>query len=282
MFLSILTTTYNRAHCLEKLANSIIEQTPSTLGMIEWIVVDDGSRDDTEALVNRLINKYQQLFSIQYVFQANQGKHSAINTGVGLCRGEYVMIIDSDDWLVPNALERLIDDVSKSQSVVTAFLYGNNPHQFAQPYYDVNEYLGLEGDKAVVFRKHVLQSYPFPVFKHELFVTESVIWNRIMDAEPIRCINVTVTTGEYLADGLSSQYLSLLAQNPQGVMALVETNMGLKGFGLNVLKQTAYHFSVVLSMPRCCFVLKEYRFWKSLLLIVSSYYVAFKRRVRKR
>lgn len=146
----------------------------------------------------------------------------------------------------------------------------------------MNEYLGLDGDKALVFRKHALQSHPFPVFKHERFVTESVVWNRIMDTEPIRCINITVTTGEYLVDGLSSQYLSLLAQNPQGVMALVKTNMSLKGFGLNVLKQAAYHFSVVLSMPRCCSVLKKYPLLKSVLLIVSSYYVAFKRRVRKR
>ncbi|MDE1330732.1 glycosyltransferase family 2 protein [Vibrio aestuarianus] len=282
MFLSIITATYNRAHYLERLANSIIEQSSSALSMIEWIVIDDGSQDETKSLVHRLINKYQHLLSIQYEFQANQGKHSAINTGVGLCRGEYVMIIDSDDLLVSGALERLIKDVSESQSVVTAFLYGNNQHQFAQSYYDVNEYLGLKGDKALVFRKHVLQSHPFPVFKHERFVTESVVWNRIMDAEPIHCINVTVTTGAYLTDGLSSQYLSLLSNNPRGVMALVETNMGLKEFGLNVLKQTAYHFSTVVSMPRCFSLLKKYPLFKSSLLIVSSYYVAFKRRARKR
>lgn len=86
VFLTIFTPTYNRAHFLPRLFKSIVEQEFSNL---EWIIVDDGSTDNTKEVVQKLINQkeyFKKDFPIIYRFQENGGKHRAINTGVELAK----------------------------------------------------------------------------------------------------------------------------------------------------------------------------------------------------
>mgnify|MGYP003214151433 CR=1 FL=1 len=103
MKLTVFTPTYNRAYILGKLYESLCRQ---TAGDFEWIVVDDGSTDGTEALVRGWSSMAP--FSLRYVRQANGGKHRAINRGVREARGELFFIVDSDDYLADNAVERVL------------------------------------------------------------------------------------------------------------------------------------------------------------------------------
>lgn len=83
MYLTIFTPTYNRAYILKNLYDSLCEQTSKDF---EWLIVDDGSSDNTEDLIRSFINEGRIL--IRYFKQANAGKHIAINNGIRNAAGD--------------------------------------------------------------------------------------------------------------------------------------------------------------------------------------------------
>ena len=102
---TIFTPTYNRAYTLQRVFDSLLGQTLKTEDgrpVFEWLIVDDGSTDDTAALVREFEARAD--FPLRYVAQANKGKHVAINRGVELARGELFIIADSDDAFVPETM----------------------------------------------------------------------------------------------------------------------------------------------------------------------------------
>ena len=99
---TVFTATYNRAHTLHRVYDSLKAQ---TFRDFEWLVVDDGSSDTTEDLVRQW--RRQSDFAIRYIWQNNAGKHIAVNRGVQQARGELFLIVDSDNAFVSEALERL-------------------------------------------------------------------------------------------------------------------------------------------------------------------------------
>ena len=115
-FITILTPTYNRASLLPRLFDSLLRQTNKAF---EWIVVDDGSTDDTREVVANLKEKCGGAFPMGYVYKANGGKHMAINIGAERARGELLFIADSDDLLIDDALETVENswhDISDDKS----------------------------------------------------------------------------------------------------------------------------------------------------------------------
>ena len=99
--ITVLTPTYNRAHTLPRLYKSLCRQTDFTFA---WLIVDDGSNDETKTTIDRFEKKK---FSIKYVYKNNGGKHTAINEGMKYVNTEYTFIVDSDDYLKENAIERV-------------------------------------------------------------------------------------------------------------------------------------------------------------------------------
>ena len=97
MLITVFTPTYNRARLLSRLYESLKAQTYQSF---EWIIVDDGSTDNTEAVIDSLLERPSEYgFSLRYFKQQNGGKHRAINRGVQEARGELFFIADSDDYL---------------------------------------------------------------------------------------------------------------------------------------------------------------------------------------
>lgn len=93
----ILTPTFNRAHTLTRLYESLKEQSD---GKFDWVIIDDGSTDDTKSLIDKMIG--ENLLNIRYVFQENGGKARALNKGFLHCSYASVfMVVDSDDYLLP-------------------------------------------------------------------------------------------------------------------------------------------------------------------------------------
>lgn len=99
---TVFTPAFNRAHTLDRVRASLAVQTFTDF---EWLIVDDGSRDGTAALVEGW--RRDSPFPIRYQYQENQGKHVAVNRGAALARGELFLTLDSDDACLPQALERL-------------------------------------------------------------------------------------------------------------------------------------------------------------------------------
>ena len=244
------TPTYNRAYTLERLYKSLLNQTSYEF---VWLIVDDGSTDNTSELIKSFQNN--QLFDVRYYKQKNSGKHVAINNGVELAEGELFFIVDSDDYLTDDAIEKVINWSSTLHpNEEYAGVSGNRGYSvneligatFSGEYIDATalerEKYSITGDKAEVFFTHVLRKYKFPVFENEKFMTENVVWYAIAaDGYKIRWFNEIIYITEYLPDGLTHKYNKLLATNPKGFA--VSVNQKIKIFNLSKKQIYAEYFN---------------------------------------
>lgn len=228
MKITVFTPTYNRAYIIKNLYDSLKRQTFTDF---EWVVVDDGSIDNTENLFADLMSQ-DNGFPIIYKKTENGGKHRAINCGVKLAQGELFFIVDSDDYITDDALEQIAkveESIHEEQKGtfagvcgLKAYKLGENIGQtFEGDYLDITtlerEKYRITGDKAEVFYTHILKKYPFPQFEGEKFVTECVVWDKIAaDGYKLRFFNRQCMICNYLEDGLTAKYIQLLWDNPQG------------------------------------------------------------------
>ena len=103
MQITVLTATYNRAYLLGDLYDSLCRQTSKDF---IWIIIDDGSSDGTKQLCEKWLHENNG-FKIEYYYKENGGKNRAINLGVARVETPYTMIMDSDDYLVDDAIEKM-------------------------------------------------------------------------------------------------------------------------------------------------------------------------------
>ena len=220
--ITIFTSTYNRCHTLERLYESLCRQTSFDF---EWLVVDDGSTDDTKEYIQSLS---EDRFAIRYYYQPNGGKHRAINRGVKLANGEWFFIVDSDDYLTDNAISFLysylkeIEEDNRYCGVVTLRITPDYATIGIPCVYDVldTDFLSLRekykmtGDSADIIRTCVLKEYPFPDFENEKFCTEAVVWNRIAQKYIVKYIKKGVYVCKYLPGGLTDTYNQIMDESP--------------------------------------------------------------------
>jgi glycosyltransferase involved in cell wall biosynthesis len=219
----VFVPTYNRGALLGRVYESLKVQTYRDF---EWVIVDDGSTDDTAKIVQGWI--LENLFPIQYILKANGGKHTTINPGVQATKGEYIVMIDSDDWLTPNALERLLqlwNEIPDAQRKGFSGLAGLCSYpdgkiigdRFPQDLFDsdcveLSYSLDVQGDKISIARTDVMRKFPFPFQDLRGLVTESLVWNRIAQHYRQRCVNEVFGIKEYLEGGLTDRALELQIQ----------------------------------------------------------------------
>ncbi len=212
--ITILTPAYNRGYILHEAFQSLCAQTNFDF---EWIVVDDGSLDNTQELVQEWMEQGTP-FPLIYFKQENGGKHRAINRGVKLSTCEYLLILDSDDFLEPDAVEWIHQWIAtidgKDGFAGVAGLRGwkekNEPigsfmeSDFIDATNLERKKLCLDGDKAEVYKTEILRKYPFPEFEGENFLRESAVWDAIArDGYQMRWFNKIIYRCEYLEDGLT-------------------------------------------------------------------------------
>ena len=224
--ISVLTPTYNRARTLPRLAESLSAQ---GFRDFEWLVVDDGSTDDTTRVLEDLARS--AAFPIRVIRTPNGGKHRALNRGIPEARGDWVYIVDSDDYLPVNALERIASLVSEAASQPGCCgligLRGDTKGGVissglpAEPRFQTIIELSFRrhvtGDKALIFRKDSLLRFPFPEFDGEKFLTESVVWYRMgKEGLSLLVVDEILYECEYQDSGLSDKSLELRVRNPKG------------------------------------------------------------------
>lgn len=227
MKLSILTATYNRSDCLKRLYKSIIDNLYSHL-QIEWLIMDDGSVDDTEDIVKCF--ETSNLLNIRYFKQENQGKMMAINNLMGYVDSELVMDCDSDDYFVNNAFEQiykksqiLLDDDSLYAIV---FLKQENDHklsgnQFSNEntkttMFDLYFKDGITGEKIIVFRTDIRKMYRHNLEKGEKFITEARMYHNMDLNYWVKCYNCVLVEGEYLKSGYTNNIDKTFKESPKG------------------------------------------------------------------
>lgn len=213
---TIFTPTYNRAYMLGNLYDGLKNQ---TFKDFEWLIVDDGSTDNTKELVEKF--KIESDININYIFKENGGKHAAINLGTDNAQGELFFVVDSDDNLVNSALEEInkswenIDSKDKCVGIVGLNQYENGSiigKKFEQemkiPFIEIYEKYKINGDKAIAIKSSVMKEYKFPESKNIKFVTESVVLDDISKKYNVKCTNNILKVTEYLEDGLTKNKLS--------------------------------------------------------------------------
>ncbi len=240
--ITIMTPTYNRAYILPKTYESLKNQTSFDF---EWVIVDDGSKDDTEQLVGEWI-KTESNFVIVYKKQENGGKHRAVNAGVKLAKYDYFLILDSDDTLTPDAVEKMHSWIADIEGLDGfAGVSGMKGYDNAAPvgknirvsYIDATNLerkkYGLLGDKAEVYKTEILKQYPFPEFEGENFIRESAVWDHIAkDGFKIRWFNDIIYICDYIEDGLTKNTSeNTYVKNFQGYLyctkLFLETHTGI-------------------------------------------------------
>lgn len=224
--ITVFTATYNRAYSLPKLYKSLIEQTDKDF---EWLIVDDGSTDDTEKLVKDYINDDSKL-NIRYVKKENGGKHTAINVGVKEAKGDWFFMVDSDDWLSHDAISILKTRTASIENDhsfcgITALRVNRNGNEIGDickyDILDVDSFsyrykLRIKGDRAECIRTSVMREFPFPVFGNEKFIPESIIWVPMAMKYKMRYTNDKIYICEYLNDGLTKSGNSIFLKSPVG------------------------------------------------------------------
>lgn len=225
--ITVFTPAYNRGYTIGKLYESLCRQ---SFRDFEWLVVDDGSTDDTGTLLAGFIAENK--IPIRYFRQENGGKHRAINRGVREARGELFFIVDSDDHLADDALERVAfhygnvrDDAAfAGVSGVRAAESGEKiGGEEAWQILDCNclyfryKY-GAKGDMAEVFRTSVMREFPFPEIPGERFCPESLVWNRMAQKYKLRYFYEKIYVCEYLPDGLTASIVRQRRRSPEASM----------------------------------------------------------------
>ena len=224
MLVTILTPAYNRAYSLPRLFESLQKQTCKEF---KWLVVDDGSSDDTEELIQQF-NRTAD-FDIRYIYKENGGRHSAINLGVREIETALTFPVDSDDLLLPNAVEEIIKyyDCYHANGKIGVFSFQrcNEKGEIEVPLpWDVklSNYTTCRikenrlGNMAEVFMTKVLCQYPFPEFAGERFLSEDITWIEIAKEYQCLFVNTAIYQAEYLKDGLTRNDKKVKFAAPKG------------------------------------------------------------------
>lgn len=255
---TIATATFNRASDLKILYNSLINQSDKN---IEWIIIDDGSTDNTKDQIKKIQESCND-FEIKYYYQKNGGKHRAINKAIEVARGEYFFIVDSDDCLPMESIAIIkkwfltIGELSSFVGVagLKADLKDWNliGKTFNGEYLDCSslerEKNNIIGDKAEVFYTNILKKYRFPVFDNENFLSEAVLWFHIAsDGYRIRWFNEVIYLCEYRENGLTKNIYKNYSNSPKGfalyINTLIDTNQ------ISKLKKR-YYYALYLKLTK--------------------------------
>ncbi|PAV31555.1 glycosyltransferase [Virgibacillus profundi] len=222
--LTIFTPTYNRAYCLHHCYESLKRQTSKDF---IWLIIDDGSTDETEELVKKWMDENSIL--INYHWQKNQGMHGAHNTAYEQIDTELNICIDSDDYMPDNSVEKILSfwekygsdqvsgiiglDADSDNQIIGTFLPAKLKYSTL---FDLYNKHGVTGDKKLVYRTELTKKYPYPLFENERYVGLAYKYYMLDKDYEMLLMNEVLCCVEYLPDGSSLNMLNQYRKNPRG------------------------------------------------------------------
>ena len=189
---TVITCVYNRAHLFNRVVDSMKNQ---TYRQLQHIIVDDGSTDNIDEIVDKYKNSVE--YDVLYIKKKNGGKHTATNVALNYVNGEYILNLDSDDELMPNAIELLVDSwqlIPQDKLHDYWCVHGRCRNQFkdqmlGKPYpKNINQLSKRKaekissktgGEKVGLMKSSILKNYRYPEDNRVNFVTEDVVWIQI-------------------------------------------------------------------------------------------------------
>lgn len=231
--LTVFTPAYNRAHTIGRTYESLLRQTCKDF---EWLVIDDGSTDNTRELVESWIAEGK--IPIRYIYQENQGMHGAHNTAYRNIQTELNTCIDSDDFMPNDAVEKIVRfwqekgtdkyagivglDQTEDGAIIGSKFPDGMSETTLQGYYAK----GGTGDKKLVYRTDVINMYPeYPLFEGERYVGLAYKYMLIDQDYTLLTLNEPLVTVEYQLDGSSYNMYKQYWRNPNGFSFFRKTEM---------------------------------------------------------
>lgn len=287
--ITIFTPTYNRAYILPKLYESLCRQSNNDF---VWMIVDDGSTDDTEQLVQSWIDDGK--IDVEYHKQQNGGKMRAHNLGVRLCDTPLFSCVDSDDYMTDNAIDDIIKFWNNNYHgeedicgliAYRAMVIKNDTPKIVKRFpsirsctmHDLSKKYNHKGETTIVFRSDVIKKYLFPEIEGEKFVTEAYVYDQIDQKYQTLLFDQALTICEFLPDGYTRSRANIYKIAPKGWAMYFNQQFDLwKGeYTFREKLKTIVYYIVFSQIGNADKIYrnskdKSYRFW--LAYILAPYY----------
>lgn len=246
--ITVFTPTYNRKELLKRCYDSLLKQEYRDF---EWLIVDDGSEDDTKSEVDAWIKEGK--IRIRYYYKENGGKMRAHNMGASLAEGELFVCLDSDDYLTNDALRLLeeayqeavasSEDSDKIGGVVAhkgrsaTRLLGEKGFGKVKTSTLYGLYLsGFSGETTLMYRTDILRRFPFPEIEGEKYVPEDYIYDKIDSVCVLAVLDRIVTVCEIVDNGYTDSVKRLRKNNPRAWQMYFEQRALITPFGMLKIK----------------------------------------------
>ena len=250
--ITVFTPTYNRAYLLPQLYNSLLRQTNKDF---IWLVIDDGSIDNTKELIQHWITDSK--IDIQYIYQDNQGMHGAHNTAYKNINTELNVCIDSDDFMPNDAIHKILKFWKENKNNQVAGIIGLDsdkngkiigtkiPEKIKKSSLsDLYFKHKVKGDKKLILRTDVVKKYPnYPIFKDEKFVPLGYLYNLIDQDYKLLTLNEVLCIVEYMEDGSSLNIFKQYKKNPKGFAFSRIARMKNPQSSFDLIKNTIHYVS---------------------------------------
>lgn len=274
--ITVFTPSYNRAYCLHELYESLCRQSSKDF---HWLIIDDGSTDNTKELVDKWIGECK--ISMQYHYQENKGMVGAHNTAHYIMETELCVCIDSDDFMPDDAIEKILRlwkeygypdsagmvglDAYKDGQIIGTRLPEIKECKFSELY----TFYKVTGDKKFVHNRRIFNRYlPYPFFDKEKFPITSYLYLLIEQKHKLLLFNEVFCIVEYMEDGLSNGLINQYRKSPKSFAfyrlakmryaltykecfknAIHYVSSSLMARDWAFLKKTPYKFTTALASP---------------------------------
>lgn len=276
--ITVFTPTYNRGHLLDRLYTSLLKQTNT---QFKWLIIDDGSIDDTRDIVSKWINEAK--IEIKYCYKENGGLHTGYNKAIELMDTELSICIDSDDWLTDNAIETVLDYWDQNKSDDVAGIIGLDVDKNGQVIGDclpkvktINPVLLLanrcRGDKKYVVRNDIYkQVAPMPVFNGEKNFNPHYMIMKMSKKYKFLILNKPLCVVDYQEDGMSANLYQQYLNSPNSFAELRRSIMELDTPFFYLFKTTIHYVASCLIANQKGMVKKSPRKFLTILAFPFGY-----------
>lgn len=254
--LTVFTPAYNRGYIIHKCYESLCRQTSKDF---VWLIVDDGSTDNTAQLIKEWqIKEWQKQdngFEIKYIYKENGGMHTAHNTAYENIDTELNVCIDSDDYMPDDAVEKIIsfwreNGSDKFAGIIALDVYESNRKTIGSELPNKKSTTltgyyrnGGSGDKKLIYRTDVINSTPpYPVFEDEKYVGLAYKYHIVDETKELLIMNEPVCIVDYQEDGSSFSMWKQYYNNPKGFAFFRKSEMKYQ-HGLQLFKTCIHYVS---------------------------------------